>query len=61
MLSFNERPIKLQGGSIVCNILLYLTTALKVFFFNMAGKIGKVFICIGLLDYIFLQLHCALL
>lgn len=64
MLSFNESPIKLYGGSIVCNILLYLTTALKVFvclFFNMAGKIDKVFVSIGLLDYIFLQLHCALL
>lgn len=38
--------------------------ALKVFvclFFNMAGKIDKVFVSIGLLDYIFLQLHCALL
>lgn len=49
----------------MCNIFLYLTTALKVFFFffflNMAGKIDKVFICIGLLDCIFLQLHCALL
>lgn len=51
MLSFNERPIKVQRESTVCNILLYLTTASKVVFASVlsaVGKTGNLFLCTDL-------------